>query len=662
MIENHKTILKELLTNFNDAKSAKEPINKKIAEWIDLYNGKPYGNESKARSQIVVRDVYKTIESIKPNLTEPFVGSNRVIDSLPYTAAGEESSEASEKMLNWQFSTQQDRRQFMDILADVLTKEGTVWVKNEWKYDDEEFRTPMTVPKQMLPMITEEYEVVADNGDSVDIEIVEVNILVNESNLRICRNEHIFPDPTAEQDEDIQFVIHQYDTTMNDLKASGVYKNLDDLEMKRADHRDNTSLGSLRDAEATDFGRRTGTFKYSDKARNKITIVEYWGLYDINDDGEAVPIIATWDRENEVCIRMEENPMPDKAIPFERATYIAEPFSLWGKALADPMADGQKIHTAFMRGFIDNASLANNGQKFIQKGGIDQQNFRRMVNGEKHIYMNQNPAEVMQDGSYNEMPSSVFNVYEMVESQNEGITGISRINQGLDAGAMSQTATGVSTLTSMSQRRLLDTVRNVANLLRKLFRRQLAYSLHFLEEEDWHRITGMQKPQGELGKDFDIKIDLITDAQKQSKIGQFNLMMQNLQYVGDGVKFEMGNHILSKYFELFDEPYLADMIKNQEPPQPDPMQQQMQQLEMQKLQAEIAERQSRAQENQVDMDLKSAKADNERAKSRQTHSNADTTDLDFLRKQSGQDKLDDMAIQDNKDMNQGLLNKQKDNS
>jgi hypothetical protein len=160
---------------------------------------------------------------------------------------------------------------------------------------------------------------------------------------------------------------------------------------------------------------------------------------------------------------------------------------------------------------------------------------------------------------------------------------------------MGSTASGVNAITSMGQRRMLDTVRNVANLLRKLLRRQLKYSMFFLDDDEWMRITGMQKPQGKLGKDFDIKIDLITDAQKDVKISQFNLMLQNMQYIGEGVRFEVGNLILAKYFDLFDEPTIAEAIKNQQPPQPDPMQQQMQQLEMQKTQSEAKLKEAQSQ-------------------------------------------------------------------
>jgi len=47
------------------------------------------------------------------------------------------------------------------------------------------------------------------------------------------------------------------------------------------------------------------------------------------------------------------------------------------------------------------------------------------------------------------------------------------------------------------------------------------------------------------------------------------------------------------------------------------------------------------------MEVKSAKADLDRAKARATHSSADMTDLGFLEKESGVDKQHELLKQDN---------------
>ena len=174
MIEDH-LILKDLKENYTDARTAKVQIDKDISKWIDAYDGKLYGNEQKSRSKVVVRDIQKTVESLKPNLTEPFVGSGKTIDAVPYTAVGEEASLAAEKMLNYQWATQMDRRYIMNMIATNLVKEGTVWCKSEWHYEDKETKVKMTVPIQALNMIPDEYEVLEQNGDgSVTIEVTKV--------------------------------------------------------------------------------------------------------------------------------------------------------------------------------------------------------------------------------------------------------------------------------------------------------------------------------------------------------------------------------------------------------------------------------------------------------------------------------------------------------
>jgi hypothetical protein len=77
-------------------------------------------------------------------------------------------------------------------------------------------------------------------------------------------------------------------------------------------------------------------------------------------------------------------------------------------------------------------------------------------------------------------------------------------------------------------------------------------------------------------------------------------------------------------------PDLAEAMANYEP-KPDPFVEKMKMLEMRKLISEIKERESRAEENVVDMDLKSANANLSRAKTRDLSSGADLKDLDFTR-------------------------------
>lgn len=74
-------------------------------------------------------------------------------------------------------------------------------------------------------------------------------------------------------------------------------------------------------------------------------------------------------------------------------------------------------------------------------------------------------------------------------------------------------------------------------------------------------------------------------------------------------------------------PDLAKRIETYRP-EPDPLQQQLQQLEIKKLEMEIAKLQSEVDENTAEAEL-------DRAKARQAHSEADLSDLDFTEQESG---------------------------
>ena len=83
-------------------------------------------------------------------------------------------------------------------------------------------------------------------------------------------------------------------------------------------------------------------------------------------------------------------------------------------------------------------------------------------------------------------------------------------------------------------------------------------------------------------------------------------------------------------------------------------------LENQKLKAEIEERNSRAIENQVDVELKQAKTQNELAKAGKTTSEKDLKDMEFLRKDMGidqQEKLQDKEFDRLSKLDQLAFNK-----
>ena len=369
------------------------------------------------------------------------------------------------------------------------------------------------------------------------------------------------------------------------------------------------------------------SFSFKDKSRQKLLIYEYWGYYDINGDGINEPIVAAW--INDVLIRLEDNPYPDKKLPFIVTPFIPIPFKIHGESNAELLDDIQKIKTAIYRGFIDNMALSKKKKKGIRKGALDAVNLKKFLAGE-NFQFNTSPNDFY-DGHFNELPGSAFNMLQLLSNEAESITGIKSFNQGLNSNSLGGTATSAQGVLSSAATRRTNIVRNIAeNLVKPLLRKWLAYDAEFLDEENQIRITNDEfiwLQRDDLGANIDIELNISTSDDNQSKASELAFILQT---TAQSLPFELTKTILVKLANLYRLPDLAKAIETYEQPQPDPMQEQMQQLQLQAMQAEVGLTESKAQKNMAEIPLKEAKTNTEMAKAENISSKTDKQDLDYI--------------------------------
>jgi len=602
----------------------------KRTAWYNESMGMPYGNEEDGKSKIVSKDIKKVMEWMLPKLTDTFLNNANIIKCNPVTFEDAHSARQNELLLNTQFCRKFDRYNFIMKATKVLLAEGTVVVQTGWDYEDEE----IVVPTEVVS--------VNENGD----EYVEVKhmpttrVIKNQPTATVCRNEDIFLDPTCMDDMDkCQFVIHRYQTSLSALKADGRYHNLDKVAATQP------SLMT-----ETQYYREDLTFfEFKDSARKKFIINEYWGYYDIDGDGEVEPIICAW--VNDVIVRLETNPYPDKKPPFIVVPFTAIPFQMFGEAMAETIGDNQKVKTAITRGIIDNMARSNNGQVGIMRGTLDMANRKKFLQGKNFEYTG-NPQSFWQ-GSFNEIPSSAFNMLGIMSNEIESQTGVKSFTGGINGNTLGATATSAKGALDATALRTLSLVRNMAeNLFKPLMRKWMAYNGEFLQEEEIVRITNEQYVpirRDDLDGRIDIDIEISTAEDNATKSQELSFLLQT---VGPNEDPMIRKELMAQVCELMKMPDLAERLRAYQP-QPDPMQQQIQQLQLQKLMLEnevlkatVADKNARAGENTVDMEVKKAKAAVESAKARKLHSDADMQDLDFLRKNDGIDQQEAMQKQD----------------
>ena len=615
-------ILRSCKADFKNADTLRKDVDAAIRQRRSTLNGEPYGNEEKGKSRIVPKVAKRQQAWNIPSLKEPFVSTPNLVRFSPITADDVEAARQNELLLNTQFCRQFDRYNFITKALKVLETDATVFVQTGWEYEEEE------IEQEVESVVIDEY------GNPTVTKTMEKVVVpvVNKPTARVCRSEDIFPDPTCEDDlSKAQFVVYRYETDLSTLRKDGRYKNLDKV------------MQSLADIEDPDYINPDATyFKFEDTARKKILVHEYWGNYDINEDGIAEPIVCVW--VNDIIIRLEDNPYPDKQIPFLSCPADSVPFKLYGENDIDNIEDQQKVITAITRGIINNMAASNNGQTGVRKGALDPVQKKRMLDG-KNFEFNGTPNDIWQ-GSYNQIPSSAFNMLQLMNGEVDSLTGVKGFSGGINGGSLGSSATAARGVMDATAVRRLDKVRNIAeNLIKPLVRKWMSYNSEFLSDEEVIRTTENEHVairKSDLEGRLDVDIEISTPEDDTAKRNELGFLLQTM---GPNLPFEMTQMILSEIARLNRMPKLEKDIKAYKP-QPNPQEEELKKLQAQKLQMDIAKTKAEIQkiftesiENKDgDLDKKLAQADLLRAQAKLLDSKADMEDLKFVKTDNQEDE------------------------
>jgi len=595
--ERVEEIFKDLREDFKQAEAAKVYIDKLIIEWNDLYYGKNNTYEKDIdfvdpeavvnykkknipnRSKTVMREIAKKIEWQKPNIVEPFVSTNTPIEIT--CPKNEERARKLEKWANNEFTTTFDRQEFVTQATDVMLREGTVWTQTSWENDrivEDEYFEGITMD-EILADKREVQRIDQAREDTFNVTFKKVIVNKNNPDTIVLRNENAFPDPKARTMSELMFFCIRKKMSISDLKKMGVEQDvLDRIDSNKQPNYSQSSLGQIRDMDDRDYGFKQDS-QSNDKQRRIVDVIEYWGFYDIDGDGIVEPIKAQWIERENINITLIENPMPDKQIPIDRDVYSARPFSLWGNPPAFFLGENQKIKNGIMRGILDNMSLANNGQKFIMRGTLDYLNFKKMNNNERYIITNK--ADGIQDGAFNQLPGSVFDLYRLVSEESEELMGVSKNTPALTNSSTDKN--GAQQQLTMSQQRMNATVRSMSNMLRKIIARWISMAEVFLDDEqiamlfDENELKDMNVFQS--GNTSKIQITVGTEANRNIKLQQLNMLMQQSKVLENNLPPEILNSLVAEMFDLFDMHEKANNLRSFVP-QPSQEQIMMQQLEI----------------------------------------------------------------------------------
>lgn len=653
---------KDLKQDYTDAYQIHQKQVSKIEEWLNLMNitGSAKIVVPKGNSSVQPRLIKKQAEWRYAALSEPFLSTQKIFDVAPVTWEDRDAAKQNDLVINNQFSTKLDKQKLIDDLVRAAVDEGTVILKTGWIYKEEKYME--SVPEIELTQadeLTEFFQqldelAVNDPSQTADlpvetqtawdawktegvayrprltgktIEQEATRVLKNHPTLEVCDFRNVIIDPTCGGDmEKAGFVIHRYESSLSQLKDDGRYKNLDSINF------DNQS-SILAEPDYVAGTTNTKSFNFSDKARKKFLVYEYWGYRDIDGSGVVQPIVAAW--VGSTLVRLELNPFPDKKIPFETAPYLPVKGSTYGESDGSLLEDNQKIIGAVTRGAIDIMAKAANGQTAIAKGCLDVTNRRRYDQGLDFEYNpNYDPENSIRMLKTPEIPRSVEYMLNQQNTDAESMTGVVAFSSGISGAALGDTATGVRGALDAASKRELGILRRLSSVLIKVGRKFISMNSEFMSDEEVIRITNEQFVKirrDDLAGEFDLTLTISTAEEDNNKASELGFMLQT---IGPNMDIEMTKMILSDIARLKKMPDLAERIEAYAP-QPDPIAQQKAQMELMLLQAQIATEQAKAAHYAAGAGLQQQKVGTEAAKAAHLTSDKDLKDLNFVEQESG---------------------------
>lgn len=604
----------------------------------------------KGRSKIQPKLIRKQAEWRYTSLSEPFLSSDRLFQVSPRTFADGKAARQAAMLLNWQMDTYLNKVTFIDQYVRTAVDEGSVLLQIGWVVETEmkEVRTPVwgyeLLPDgspdaaQLLEMAGSDESVImqlpadvqesirysveqgaaykaVQTGETISEEEVTVK---NHPTLEVGNVRNLVVDPTCGADYTrARFMHYSMDMSYAEMLADGRFQNLEALNWS------STSPLATPDHEK----KGPQDYNFEDKARNTKTVQFYWGLCDIDGSGKLTSVVVAW--VDDIKVRCEKNPFPDQLPPFVLVPFLPMKNSVYGEPDGELLEENQKILGAVTRGVVDLMARSANAQRGMAKSMLDPINQRRFDAGEDYQFNpNIHPSNGIVEHKFPEIPNSAMNMITMANMEAESLTGVKMFaDNGISGESLGPTAAGAKGVLSAAGRREMGILRRLAMGLALAGRKIAAMNQAFLSKEETIRVTDEEYvtvDREQLQGNYDLKVEIATAEEDEARASRLEFMLQTL---GPNAEPEMRNLLLIEIARLRRMPELAHKLETFKP-EPDPLQQKMQELQ-------IAELESKVAKNNADAEAEQARAELYKAQAERVRSGKDLDDLKFVETETG---------------------------
>ena len=282
-----------------------------------------------------------------------------------------------------------------------------------------------------------------------------------------------YPDPTATNIEECEYVIHRHKMNKSQLRQLKNMPYFDrdairDCIQNGPNYIEKDYEASLKDDARTD-----------DTYQSHFEVLEYWGIMDAEyarevgiklpksvDDLDEVQINA-W-----VCgdhlLRAVVNPFTPYRIPYHAFPYERNPYNFFGIGVAENMDDSQQIMNGHARMAIDNLAMAGSLVFDIDESALVGGQSMEIYPGKIFRRQAGMPGQAIHGVKFpNTAPENMmmFDKFRQLADEQTGIPSYSHGQTGVQS--MTRTASGMSMLLGASSLNIKTVVKNLDDFLLK---------------------------------------------------------------------------------------------------------------------------------------------------------------------------------------------------
>lgn len=466
------------LLNFlqrEESRATDTTLNDERKTALEFYRGDLFGDEVDGRSKLRTRDVAEVVDYMGVSVLRTLVSGDKIVEFEPLEQGQDELAQQATERVHWNFMREQDGYMILHdgIKAGLLEKTG-VW--KSW------VERPRTV--QAMRLNTAQIEQI-EAGDGSGAKIVRIKAIddlydVDETTgepLQVfdamvsVPGEPVFRDAAIPNDE--FFVAPDARTLDAAIYVGNISRvalaDLIEMGYTEADVSDLwgdvTEAQQLRDARDANRSEREDSVVRTDLSRQVVLREEYARCM-FQGDYQLIRV----------------HRVSSKILSAEPVA--EQPYTLWcpypmqhrlvGQSLADKTMDIQVVRSHMLRQAMDALYIANAPRMYIDMTQCDDVTLDDALDVAPGGIIRGKGPNAVTPFTQPFAAGNAFEAMEIMAGERESRTGITRLNQGLDADALNKTATGTALMQASGQQIEEYIARNAANAIAIMFQKKAA--------------------------------------------------------------------------------------------------------------------------------------------------------------------------------------------